>query len=68
MKRKTAILLLVLVTALLIPANAPANAPRDDINCILGFVTRDWDGNPFCQYTLPPGSCVICYASIVVRG
>jgi len=67
MKRKSVILLLVLGALLLFGSPAAAR-DEDSVNCILGFMTRDWNGNSFCQYTLPPGNCVICYAEIVVKG
>ena len=66
MKRKAKLVLLV-IAALMLLGNPAVARDEDTLNCILGFMTRDWNGSSFCQYTLPPGNCVICYAEIVVK-
>jgi len=66
MKHRLARKVLLLAALLVLLSAIPVGA-ADDINCILGFITRDMEGRTFCQYTLPPGNCVICYEWIEVK-
>jgi hypothetical protein len=67
MKRKTTILVLVLSTLLLMSGSPAAALDENQPHCLLGFLTMDLQHRTFCQYTLPPGNCIICYMEIEVK-
>lgn len=66
MKRKITVMVLV-VCAVMLMAGEPAGATNEDLNCLLGFMTTDIRGYAYCLHTLPPGNCVVCYTTIVVK-
>ena len=67
MKRKSTFMVLVLSAVLFFSDAVPAGATNEGLNCLLGFLTKDTELRTFCQYTLPPGNCVICYMDIEVK-